>query len=168
MQLSNGEKLLAIMLADIMEAGSIDGEIEPAFVKNAIFSDQMWSLRWQYGGLFNSDEADPPAVQETASILTMCSYVEYSIKQLTPSERSELADDADNVFVGFDGNHDDHYGIADTFINKMNRWDEFKGRYLNSHHTVMPKYLRMVEVFQAIGPTDGGLTLDEIKAILEA
>jgi len=168
MQLSSGEKLLAIMLADLIEAGGIDASIDPAFVKNAIFNDQMWSLRWQYSGLFNSNESDPPAVQETASILTMCSYVEYSIKQLDPTDRAQLADDADTVFVGFDGNHDDHYGIADTLINNMSRWPEFEGRYLNSHHTVLPKYLRMRAAFDHIGPTDGGLTLDEIRTILAA
>jgi hypothetical protein len=35
-QLSDGEKLIALMLADIMQANEIRGEIDPAFVKEEI------------------------------------------------------------------------------------------------------------------------------------
>jgi uncharacterized protein len=167
-KLSDGEKLIAVMLADLLQAHGVEGEIDPEFVKEAIFGNDLWALKWKYDSLFHDEGPSDETVRETANILTMCSLVEYSLSTLKPEELAEIPERDRNVFEGFDGNHDDHFGVAIMFIQKMNRWSEFKDRGLNSHSTVLPKYRRMYEVFKGFEIRHGGFNLDEIKAILGA
>jgi uncharacterized protein YfbU (UPF0304 family) len=169
MKLSDGEKLIAVMLADLLDAQGVKGEIDTTLLKSAISGGDLWALKWEYSGLFDAEERDPNIVTETSDILSMCSFIEYSIAQLSDQERNQIPQNSQVVFVGFDGNHDDHFGVASMFIQEMGRWGEFKNRSLNSHGTVLPKYRRMREVFDGIGgPRSGGFTLGEIQAILNA
>jgi hypothetical protein len=46
MKLSDGEKLILIMLSDVYEKLEIEGEINPKFVKSAIGSGHPWGLKW--------------------------------------------------------------------------------------------------------------------------
>ena len=49
------------------------------------------------------------------------------------------------TFDGFDGNNDRHYGLASFLVQDMGRFEEFKGRPLNSHsQSSMPKYRNML------------------------
>lgn len=168
MNLSDGEKLIAVMLADLMQAQKVSGEVNPEFIKEAIFGGDLWALEWEYEGIFENDEPAEAVIKETVDILTMCSFVEYSIKELKPEQLAEIDDSERIVFVGFDGNHDDHFGVARMFVSKMNRWNEFSGHALNSHGSVLPKYRKMKAVYDGIGSRHGGFLLEEIQAILGA
>jgi uncharacterized protein YfbU (UPF0304 family) len=164
---SDGEKLIAIMLADIIQANDLDSEVDPDFVKDAITSDHLWALRWEYSGIFHEAEDDPEMVRETADILTMCRVLENSIDELEPADLAKIPERERKVFVGFDGNHDDHFGVASMFIAKMGMWEEFKGRGLNSHRTILPRYRRMLAAYEAAGGAGRfPLPLAEIQAIL--
>jgi uncharacterized protein len=167
-KMSDGEKLIAIMLADLLQAQGVQGELNPEFVKEAICGNDLWALKWEYSGLFHDEGPDEETVRETADILTMCSFVEYSINQLAPEELEQIPEDDRQVFVGFDGNHDDHFGVAIMFIQKMKRWQEFADRGLNSHSMVLPNYRRMYPVFKSFGIRHGGFNLAEIQTILAA
>ena len=90
------------------------------------------------------------------------------MSRLSAADRAALPANSDHVFVGFDGNHDDHYGVAHMFIENMARWGEFKERALNSHRTVLPKYRRMLVAYKDIGPTQDGLSLADLQTILNA
>jgi uncharacterized protein len=46
--LSDGEKLTLLMLCDLCENGNVKGEIDPEFVRSAIYSDYAWALHWKY------------------------------------------------------------------------------------------------------------------------
>lgn len=168
MKMSDGEKLIAVMLADLLQAQGVKGELDPEFVKEAIFGNDLWALKWEYGSLFHDKGPDEATVRETADILTMCSFVEYSIKELKPEELDQIPQDQREVFEGFDGNHDDHFGVSIMLIQKMKRWPEFAGRGLNSHSMVLPSYRRMYAVFKGFEIRRGGFNLDEIQAILAA
>lgn len=167
MKFSDGEKLIALMLADIMEANDIKGEVDPNFVKEAITSGHLWALRWEYSGIFHGEEDEDEVVQETADILSMCSFLEYSINELDPAERDTIPKRDRIVFEGFDANNEPHYGVARMFIEEMGRWPEFKGRAINSHAQIVDRYRRMLERYKGNGgPKMGGLSVDEINGIL--
>lgn len=169
MKLSDGEKLIAIMLADLLEANGINGEVDPAFVKEAITGGDLWALKWEYPGLFHGEEPSDAIVSETADLLSMCSVIEFSISQLDPTDLAEIPANERTVFVGFDGNHDDHFGVANMMIEHMGRWSEFHGRNLNSHGTVLTKYRRMKMAYEAVGgAVSSPLSLDNIQSILAA
>jgi hypothetical protein len=48
MKLSDGEKLILLMLSEVFEKLKVEGSIDPALVKNAIFHDHPWALKWEY------------------------------------------------------------------------------------------------------------------------
>ncbi len=131
------------MLCELYKHHRVTGEIDPAFVSDAIASDQTWGLRWQYPGIINSDDTDDGAVvREVADILTMFRFLESSYAKLSPDEKRRLETETapfgkDVRFTGFDGNDTaGHYGVANFMINNLGRFEEFRGRDLNSHSSI--------------------------------
>lgn len=168
MELTDGEKLIAVMLSDLMEAQGINREVDPAFVKRAIFNGDLWALKWQYHGLFHSEDTPEEVASEVAAIMGMCGFLEYSLSQLDSSERSKVSHTGEKVFRGFDGNNEtDHYGVSETFVRDMNRFDEFRGREMNSHMPMLDKYRRMLSVYDATS-TASALNADQLEAVLTA
>src|SRR5947208_12016254 len=112
MELSNGEKLILIMLSEIYEHLKIEGEIDPQFVREAIFSENTWGLAWKYPGIIGSGEnATPPIVSEVQDILEMWQVLETSYNRLQPADKARVERKAepfgsDVRFRGFDGNHE--------------------------------------------------------------
>lgn len=169
MKLSDGEKLIVIMLADLLEANGVKGEIDPSFVKGAICSGDAWALKWEYHGLFHDEQTDEKVAREAASIMTMCSVLEYSISQLSKPETAQLKRQG-HVFVGFDGNNEtEHFGVASVLVEDMGRFGEFKGRSLNSHMPMLDRYRRMKLAFEGVGGAGASpLPLQMINAVLDA
>lgn len=167
--MSDGEKLIAFMLADIMKSQKVEGEIDPDFVTTAIAGDDLWALKWKYGGLFETEGPSDDIVDETAKIMTMCRVVENSINQLSPDERDKISERERTVFVGFDGNEEPHFGVASMFVEKLDRFTEWADRSMNSHHNTIEKYRSMKRVYDGLPrSTRGLLDLDGIKAVLAA
>ena len=168
MELTDGEKLIAIMLTDIMRNLKIKGEIDPKFVATSITSGNIWGLKWRYSGLFHGEDNEDAVANEVAAILSMTSFVEYSIGELPPSELAQIPEGERRVFVGFDGNHEGHYGVARYMVEDLHRFSEYAGAEFNSHSTQVPQYRRQVEVFENIARGSNPLNLAQIRAILDA
>ena len=172
MKLSDGEKLIAMMLADLMQAGKVRGEIDPDFVIETVAGNHLWALKDRYPGLFSDEEPDDEVVNETFDILDMARVIESSIERLDDSEKAEISENDRQVFIGFDGNHDPHIGVARMAIEKLHKWQEFAERPLNCHHTILPRYHRQLDVFQDIRKNEqrAGVwfKLDQIKRVLAA
>jgi len=152
MSLTDGERLITLMLADLMQGLEISGEIDPALVKRLVIDKDDWALRFRYPGVFH-DEPGPTdeEVSETTEILSMMSFIEYSIRELPEGERAEFEANNRLRFRGFDGNNDPHHGIAHTLINDLDRFGEFKDRGLNSHsRATLPTYQRLLPIYEAL------------------
>lgn len=157
MELSNGEKMILLMLSEIYQHLKIKGEIDPKFVQSAIFNEQTWSLAWAYPGIVGSSEDKTPAVvKEVLDILEMWELLEYSYNQLQPADKAKVKADTkpsgyDVRFRGFDGNNETEYmSVAGVLINDLDRFSIFKGRDLNSHMPSLDTYMRMLEIFSPI------------------
>lgn len=177
MQFSDGEKLILVMLAGLYKHLKVERqEIDPDLVLTSIFNDKLWGLKWQYDGIFNAPEANPPAVEETANILNM-------YRKLTPDYEALSTEDQERVkaaathwadyvkFKGFDANNDEHYGIVSYMVKDLGRFQELKDAYLNSHSQAeLQIYRRMLRAFNQIqAPAVGHrLTADQIIQILKA
>lgn len=175
MELSEGEKLILIMLSEIHEKLKIDDGIDPKLVRDAIYGEYTWALAWQYPGLVGGGEnKTPPVVSKVLDILEMWELLEHSYNQLQSADKAKVKADTtpsgyDVRFRGFDGNNETEYmATAGVLINHLDRFSIFKGRDLNSHMPSLETYGRMLEVFLPIRRSHslGMLNAEQIIEIL--
>jgi hypothetical protein len=148
MKLSPGEKLILLALASQQDGKE---ELDLGFIRKAILSGQTWALTWDLSGI-STEDTSPEIADETASILSMWSYIEQCAERLGPEAKAELEKAAYPFkvqFGGFDGNNDPHHSVAHFLIEEMGRFAEFKDRALNSHSSSnLPHYRRMLPLYQ--------------------
>ena len=149
MKLTDGERLIAVMLAEVMEALKLNRELDPALLKSLVINNDGWALRRKYSGIFESEAPSDEVVKETTDILWMFGIIESSIDRLTGDDAEEAKSWHYSQWHGFDGNNDPHYGVARTMIEELGEFEQSrKGINLNSHtQTSLPHYRRMYEKF---------------------
>lgn len=149
MKLSDGERLILVMLTEIMESMGIGSEIDPRLVKSLVANNDGWALRRTYPGIFESVAPDEEVVRETTNILWMFGIIEHSIAQLTGDDATEAEGWHYNQWRGFDANNDPHFGVARTMIVELGEFgDSRKGVNLNSHtQASLPRYREMYRKF---------------------
>lgn len=176
MKLTDGEKLIILMLADLHEKLQIQGELEAPFLRSAIFHDHLWGIRWKYSGIPFEASDDPPVVRDVLDILDMWSFIESAYATLDQAQRDKLAKDADPFgknprFAGFDGNNEsEHMSVAMFLVNELDRFQWFKGRSFNCHFPSLDSHMRMLEVFEPMRTTltDSQLSVEQLTRILKA
>lgn len=156
MKLSDGEKIIILMLTELYEKLQVDGEMEPDFLRSAIFNDKLWGIRWKYSGIPFSDEEDPEVVREVLDILDMWSAIERSYASIDSTGKESIKQRLGVLgdspqFRGFDGNNESEYvGTALFLVNELDRYAEFKGRGFNCHHPSIDMHRRMLAVFNPL------------------
>lgn len=148
MKLTDGERLIVVMLAEVMEALKLDKEIDPALVKTLAYNHDDWAIKYKYSALMGSESPADEEVSETTDLLWMWGIIESGIGKLTGAEAQEAESWTWNRFGGFDANNDAHYGIAHTLINHLGAFSDLKDHALNSHsqaslaryRTMYPKF----------------------------
>src|SRR5205085_8801355 len=106
-----------------------------------------------FPGIFEAYRDDEETVAEVVDILDMWSFLEEGHESLSVSDKDRVKTEAhpfgDNVhFRGFDGNNEtSHFGIARFLVHKLERFDRFEHRDLNSHFPSIDTYRRMLRVF---------------------
>lgn len=169
MKMSDGEKLIAMMLTDLLKRIGGEGEIDPDFVADVITSGHLWALKREYPGVFSIDETDDAVVSQVHAILGMSRVVEHSIEKLKPEERDKIPAGVSQVFVGFDGNYEtDQYSAAQFMVEKLGLYEELKARQMNSHAPMLPTYERQLKAYNHVKGGAGPLSLENIMTILAA
>jgi uncharacterized protein YfbU (UPF0304 family) len=175
MKLSDGEKLIILMLADMYKAMKIKGEFDPDFISQTIYNNHLWGFNWQFSGIPFEREESSTEVKQTADVLDMWWMIEEAYAKLSPAEKQKLEKDAEPFgkhvkFHGFDGNNEPHYGIALYLVDDLKRFSHFKGREMNSHSPSIEGYVRMFKVFEPLraGLHSRSLNLAELTDILKA
>lgn len=175
MKLTDGEKLIILMLTEMYEKLQIKGETEPDFLRSVIFNDHLWGIRWKYSGIPFEPAEDPPVVREVVDILDMWSFIEYAYEKLNDEERKQLALAAapfgeNPRFYGFDGNNEsEHMSVAMFLVNQLERFQEFKGRSFNCHHPSLDAHRRMLAVFEPLRSSLAGssLSVGQLERLLK-
>ena len=170
--ISDGEKLILMMLCDRYIHQEVNGEVDPEFVNEAISCGHYWALDWKYD-LFHGHVDSPRVVSEVVAVLDMWSFVESSYEKLSTNDQERIrseADPFDEKFPGFAGNDEAyHLAIANFMINNLGRFGRFKGRNLNSHFPYIIDYQRMLIVFNPIPMrARGALSASQIIDLLNA
>ena len=157
MQLSDGEKLILLMLSQIHEHLKIKSDTDTALVKEAIYSGNLWGLEWGMPGVFHGSETPEGVVREMVHILAMWERLEQSFKGLNAADKewltknSDLGDDV--KFHGWDGNSQTevHYISAARFmVEHLDRFEHFKDCDFNAHMPTLEAHRRMLPVFEPI------------------
>jgi uncharacterized protein len=173
---SNSEKLIVLMLCQLLKGLKVEGEIDPSFVEQVIFGGHYWALGWEYSGVFHNYEDADAVVSEVVNILDMWSFLERGFKALSKSDKAKVGNAVeifgDRVaFHGFDGNGESEYiGVARFLIDKLLRFTEFKGRELNAHMPTLSVHRHMLAAFEPIRRNlmGRGLNASEIIQVMGA
>ena len=175
-QLSDGDKLILMMLSDLFKSLKIKSETDPDFVSNAILRGQFWGLQWRYPGIFHNYQASPEVLKEVVDILDMWRFLETGAASLSKKDKERIATEADPFgkkvfFTGFDGNNEsEHCGVARFLIEDMERFEHFKDRGLDAHMPTLEAHRTMLAAFEQIRPNLTGreLNASEIIEVLNA
>lgn len=173
--LSDGEKLMIIMIGELFKHLKLKSDIDPTFLEEVIYGGHYWALNWAYSGLFHGHEDSDAVVSYVVDVLDMWSFLERGFNALSREDQKRVATESEPFgkhvsFSGFDGNGEAEYiGVARVLINQLDRFTEFKGRELNSHMPSLDMYRRMLSVFEPLRKNLVGRDLDagEIIQILQ-
>jgi len=172
--LSDGEKLIAVMLGDLTKALNVDVP-STDLVQSAISGGHYWALGWEMQHIFHGHADKQSRVTFVVDVLDMWSFMEEGFEALSPEDKARLAQEAkpfgEHVqFPGFDGNNEsEHIGIARFLIDDLKKFSRFsKGHDLNSHCPTIERYSKMLRVFEPIRATLIGrrLSVNELVSIL--
>ena len=152
-KLSDGEKLILLMLCELYDHLKVKGEIAPQFIREAIYSGNLWGLASGYTGVFHGEETSGHVVSETISVLAMWRRLEESYEGLSPEDKDWLKQQEGGYvpFYGFDNNNEvPHISAARFLIDQLGRFENFKGRSLDAHMPTIEVHRRMLKVFDPI------------------
>jgi hypothetical protein len=174
--LSDGEKLITVMLADVIKGLKLKTDTDVQLVEKVIYGGHYWALGWDMPGIFHGHADKKSRVTFVVDVLDMWTFMEEAFEVLSEEDRKRLAAEAgpygEHVqFPGFDGNYEgEHYSIARFLVDDMNRFSRFKDpkRDLNSHHPTLETYGQMLRVFEPIRRTLVGrrMSVEELAAVL--
>ncbi len=176
-RITDGEKLVLMMLRDLYKHHKVEGEIDPDFVSEALGGGHYWGFEWEYSGLFHSHVDQEHVVREVCDVLEMWSRIEFSYSKLSDKDKKEVGIKAGPSgqpvkFPGFDGNEEpEHHSVAWFLINHLDRFQEFKKHDLNSHDPSIGDYRRMWQIYEPMKRTFTGgrrLSCSEIIDLLNA
>jgi uncharacterized protein YfbU (UPF0304 family) len=171
-EMSDGERLIAMMLAELMQHLDVQGELDPELIKTVLIDKDYWILPRKYPGLFNDEAGTPEAVvAEVVDLLEMMTILERSIEALPEPERAAAQARPFHRWEGFDGNEEGrHLGVARTLIEEFGHFPKLGGRDMNSHWPTLDRYRRMHVIFQSslARLRNGKLSFAQIQAILDA
>lgn len=173
--LTDAEKLTLVMLADIQEHLGIKTSVDPAFLKEAIQTGNLWALGWTMPQFFENRETSQAVLSETVQILGMWDRIEQSYNALSTEDKAWLEEEAKPFgnprFDGFDGNNEGEYiSTAEFLIERMGRFPLFRGRDLNGHFPSIASHRRMSEVFEPLLHTEiinRDMTAQQLAVVLK-
>ncbi|UVC12258.1 YfbU family protein (plasmid) [Rhizobium sp. TH2] len=181
---SQPEKLMTWMLAQIMrnqinerkEKRNNEFDLKDIdLIEQAIYGGHFWALDWEMTGVLHNHIDDRRRVSLVVDVMDMWTFIERAYEGYTQAEKDQIVADVGSwaknpQFHGFDGNNEGEYcGIASFLVDKLNRFESFKGRSMNSHSPTVVRYGRMATVFEQIRPNLVGreLTVGEMTKLLK-
>lgn len=155
MKFTGSEKLILLMLSELYQKTGVDGDINPEFIKQVIFSGHTWALPMKYPGLFEDESPEEDiTVSNVYDILEMWSFIEESFESLSKTDQNAVNREAnphsgDIKFPGFDGNTETkHMSIARFMVTQMDFFEDFEEYDFNSHRPTINEHSRMLSAFE--------------------
>jgi uncharacterized protein YfbU (UPF0304 family) len=174
MKLSEGEKLILVMLCDIYKALNLKGEIDLDALRSSIRGGK--ELDPEANGTSHNGHDREKVAAEVGEILAMWSAIEKGYKHLSVEEKREVEAGAGPLgrgvrFSGFDDDAEGEYReTANVLIETMGQFERFQGRNLSAHMPALEGYRRMLRLFGPMRPMagDSRLGTQQIIALANA
>jgi uncharacterized protein YfbU (UPF0304 family) len=174
--LSDGEKLITLMLGDLFGKLRVQSEIDIGLLEKVIYGGHYWALRTGLPGIFHGHADTQRQVRLVRDVLQMWSVLQDAFEGLDDEGRSRVAAacplaSEGVVFPGFDANEESEYlGIARFLMEDLEHFGRLAAgrRSLNSHWPMLNAYRSMLDAFDPIAKSLRGRppTPDELIAIL--
>jgi uncharacterized protein len=166
MNLSEGERLILVMLCDIYKALELKGAVDPDSLKPLVLAGESNGATRTVSSA-SGDHRDHAAVtSEVSEILDMWSAVERGYKHLSVEEKRVVEASAGPLgrgvrFSGFDVDSEVEYrDAAHHLIEVTGLFDRFQGRNLDAHMPALPGYRRMLRHYGPMRSVSGDRRLD--------
>jgi uncharacterized protein YfbU (UPF0304 family) len=135
----------------------LDPDLEQEYLNNAEIFER--GIEGEYFSALNVYPDDQTityeACTQTIDILNMFRVIENALYELDDDQKQTL-DLRTLTFSGFDMNEASHYQYMMFMIEKEGKWDELRGKSLNSHTaSSVPRYLELYRRFRDVVPTGG-------------
>ena len=159
MKLSDGEKLILMMLCDLHKSLGVKSSVDPDLITAAIRDGKDIDLK--VGAAQDKESLG----REVAEILEMWSTIERGYKKLTVEQKREVEAGAGPLgrgvrFSGFC--HDTETGFRETarfLIEDTDRFERFQGRNLDANMPCLEGYRRMLRSYEPMRAPDGSTRL---------
>jgi uncharacterized protein len=178
MQLTDAEKLMLAMVAEMHQAAGIRNGINAKLIQEALWSGNDWAIGWDVQLPWSDKPPTPAYVKHVVDVLDMWTFIEEGFAALPAVEVQRVLDETKSTlaptFPGFDGNNEpDEYSAARILIDKLGKFSRFAGRNLNSHHDTVAGSNRRLAVFEPIRAGLGNrhpvrMTADEIIEVVNS
>jgi uncharacterized protein YfbU (UPF0304 family) len=172
MTITDGERLILMMLSEIHEHLRIEDGGDSQFVRSSIISGNVWGVKWRFPRIFHDSDPTPEVVTEVVDILNMWSAIEGSYQNVSPEDRAKIEKEAAPYgshvrFSGFDGNNEAFFlSVARFLVDDLGRFQIFKGRDLDSHSPwCLDGYRRMLAVFKPLRASSHLIATDIIELL---
>ncbi len=175
---SDGEKLIAMMLAEFIEKSDVNADNDVGLVQKAIVGGHYWALGWEMPHIFHAHADKQRHVSFVVDVLDMWRFLEEGYERFSETEKVELAEKiasySELKFSGFDGNEEgEFFGIASFLVRDLKRFERFgeQQRSLNSHCNMVEKYRNMLRVFEPMRKTLGHgkrMTVEQLAHVVDA
>lgn len=175
--LSDGEQLIAMMLAKLIKATGTEVEMNVDLIEKVIVGGHYWALDWEMPGIFHGHRDRRSRVSFVVDVLDMWDFLEDAYEKLSDEDKECLAVEAEPLgkyvkFAGFDGNNEtEHMGIAMFLIRDLNRFSRFKDYNMNSHAPALERYGKMYRAFEPIRKTlvfGKAMSVEQMAKVLNA
>lgn len=183
-QLNKTEKLMTWLLSEVLKNQYLertDKKDNPHdmktvdLIQEAIYGGHFWALDWELSGIMHNHADDPRVVRLVTNILDMWWFIETAYAGFSAEDKKRIEDETGHRgksprFLGFDGNNESEYlGIARFLVEKLGRFESFKGRDFNSHLPTVSRYAQMARAFEPMRAllVGRGLTSHEVVQLLK-
>jgi uncharacterized protein YfbU (UPF0304 family) len=172
--LTNPERLILVMLAEIYEHLGIKSEVDPAFLKEAISTGNTWGITVKMSGLVAVDGDEfPPEVRQVSEILNLWRFLVRAYESFDAADKKSVLAGAGVhgiEFPGFDRNNESQQlSIARFMVERLDMFTELQVN--NSHVPILDRYHRMLKKFEPLYPGEMAkreLNVAEVIDILKA
>ena len=175
MNLTDGEKLILVMLCDIQKSLNVKGSLDIEALRSSLLAELKDFAPGSNGAQGATPDRESIA-REVSEILDMWSVIERGYKRLTVDEKREVEAGAGPLgrgvrFSGFDGDTEGEYrALAHFLIEEAGQFERFQGRNLEAHMPALAGYRRMLRLYGPMRPagSDPRLGVYQIIALANA